>query len=206
MKNLQNKNLVHWLYVRFLQRGLYCCIWQECTCPVHFGTSKLLSDFLGGGGTCQTWVLCSFLAFHALKFSNYYLLIFQILGLIFPSVSNCIISAYHFHILLLYKESPQIIAFSLWCFCFMLVLWSHVWHIEIVSCSLLFLFFDIWYLLLWLGTFTPWNWQNYAFFYFVPPPFGKQLCVENINQIYLAKSSYELWFLFPENLANLFGV
>lgn len=72
-------------------------------------------------------------------------LFFQNLGLIFPSVSNCIISPCHFHILLLYKESPQIIAFSLWCFCFMLVLWSHVWHIEIVSCSLWFLFFDICY-------------------------------------------------------------
>jgi len=121
----------------FDRNALFLCILAPQNC---FQTSWEV------GGTCQTRVLCSFLLeFHALKFSNYYLFIFQILGLIFPPVSNCIISACHFHILFLYKESPQIIAFSLWCFCFMLVLWSHVWHIEIVSCSLLFLFLDICY-------------------------------------------------------------
>ncbi len=138
--------------VAFDRNALVLCILAPQNC---FQTSWEV------GGTCQTRVLCSFLLeFQALKFSNYYLFIFQILGLIFPPVSNCIISACHFHILLLYNKSPEIIAFSLWCFCFMLVLWCHVWHIEIVSCSFLFLVFVICYLLLWLSTFTLWNAQN----------------------------------------------
>ncbi len=155
--------------VAFDRNALVLCILAPQNC---FQTSWEV------GGTCQTRVLCSFLKFHALKFCNYYLFIFQFLGLIFPPISNCIISACHFHILLLYIESPQIVASSLWCFFFVLVLWSHVWHIEIVSWSFLFLFFDICYLLLWLSTFTLWNGQIKCFSILFLPPLGSNCLVK----------------------------
>ncbi len=180
---------------------------------MHFGTSKLLSDFLGGGGHLPNsgslffpWISCP-------QILQLLFVYFSILGLIFPPISNCIISACHFHILLLYNdESPQIIAFSLWCFCFMLVLWSHVWHIEIVSWSLLFLFFDICYLLLWLSTSTLWNGQIKCFSILFLPPLGSN-CLVKISIKYFWQNhlmncgfySQKIWQTYLECICIFFS-
>lgn len=91
------------------------------------------------------------------------------------------------------------------CGAFALISCLTYWNSELQPPLVLVL--GLWYLLFVIVTwhFYTLKWAKLVFFYFVPPPFGKQLCGENINQT-LAKSSYALRFLFPENLANLFGV
>ncbi len=90
---------------------------------MHFGTSKLLSDFLGGGGHLPNsgslffppWISSpQILQLLFVCFSNF--------GSYFPPVSNCIISACHFHILLLSINLLKLLpflcgAFAL-CLCF----------------------------------------------------------------------------------------